>query len=183
VPLRLVLGQTAEVAVVLLDVVAYSTGLTLRLAIQLHHDAADIDPHQVMMDMRGRQPGSRDDALRFGVEFSDGRKATNLGPRFPAPDEPPPRIRLVNHGGGGGSGHSWRAGYWVYPLPTPGPLTLAIAWLGGGIPEHTHTIDADPIIDAAALSTVLWKDNRTISTGRAAPGAQLSTGSAQIAPE
>jgi hypothetical protein len=168
VPLRLLLARTEELAVALVDAVAYTTGFTLRLAIRFHPDAADFDPHEVMGQLHGMPRGSTDERLRFGVEFADGRKATNLGPRRPPADEPPD-ISLSHNGGGGGGNRGWQTGYWIYPLPPSGPMTLAIAWSGRDIPEETHTIDAAPIIEAAAESTILWEDNRPIRTGGPPP--------------
>ncbi len=172
-PLRLVLARSGELAVALVDVVAYSAGFALRLVIQIHHDAAEIDPRQVMFEIHGPRDAPRDDQFRFGVEFADGRKATNLGPRWPPPDDPPP-ISLRSHGGGGGGGQRFHLGYWVYPLPPAGPLTLAVSWLARGIPEQTHSLEAEPIIAAAAGSIVLWEDDRPIQARgpEPVPGAQ-----------
>ena len=171
------LARTENLAVALVDAVAYSTGFALRLALRLHHEADDFDPHQVMMQLRGRPMGSDEERLRFGIEFADGRKATNLGPRRRHSDEPP-EISLSPHGGGGGGGRSWQVGYWVFPLPPSGPLVIAIAWPARGIEEGSNTVDAAPIIEAAANSIVLWEDERPIRSGGPAPMTQ--TGSSQI---
>lgn len=172
VPVRLVLAQSDDLAVLLLDVVAYSTGFALYLALRVHPDATDFDPRQVMMQLHGGPMGSNEEQLRFGIEFGDGRKATNLGRRPPADEAP--AISLSPRGGGGGGGLSWQIGFWVYPLPPSGHLTLAIAWPSRGIPEQTQTLDAAPIIDAAAESVVLWEDNRPIRVGGPGPTAQSS---------
>ncbi len=78
-----------------------------------------------MMRARPGPMGLPEEQLRFGVEFADGRKATNLG--WPGrPLDEPPAISLARRGGGGGGG-SWGPGYWVlYPLPPEGQLTLAV---------------------------------------------------------
>jgi hypothetical protein len=167
VPLRLVLARTDKLVIALIEVVAYSTGFTLRLSLRVHPEATDFDPHQVMMQLHGGPMGASDERLRFGVEFADGRKATNLGPRRPPGDEPP-AISLSPQGGGGGGGRSWASGYWVYPLPPPGPLTLAVSWPAHAVAEQTHELDASPIAEAGADSVVLWEDNRPIRTGPSA---------------
>jgi hypothetical protein len=161
VPLRVVLARNDELAVALVDVVAYSTGFALRLALRIHPDATDFDPRQMMTQFHGGPMGSADERLRFGVEFSDGRKATNLGPRRPPGPEAPP-ISLAPHGGGGGGGRGWQTGYWIFPLPPPGSLTVAIGWPARRIAEETHTLDVQPIIQAATGSLVLWQDTRPI---------------------
>lgn len=157
VPIRLLLAKTDTLALAVTEVVAHSTGFAFRLVSKLHH-AKDIDPHQMMMQFRGGPREGDEDRLRFGVEFSDGRKATNLGPRRP-PGEPPP-INLGMGGGGGGSGQGWSYAQWVYPLPPEGPITIAIAWPHFDIPEKTVQFDAAPIIEAATHVQQLWADDR-----------------------
>jgi hypothetical protein len=179
VPLRLVLVRTPMLAIALLEAVAYSTGFTLRLSVRIHPDADGLEPRELMSQLHGMPRGSGDDRLRFGIQFSDGRKATNLGPRLPPPDEPPD-IRLTPHGGGGGGGLSWQIGYWIYPLPPPGPLTLAIAWPAQDVGEETYSVDASPIIEAAAGSAVLWEDNRPVR-GSAPPPTLGQAGRIEIA--
>jgi hypothetical protein len=58
--------------------------------------------------------------------------------------------------GGGGGGRSFDQGYWVTPLPPPGPLTFVCAWPAVGITETRTTLDAAPIAQAATLAQVLW---------------------------
>lgn len=44
------------------------------------------------------------------------------------------------------------------PLPTPGPLRLVFAWPERAIPETMVTLDAAPVLAAAAKATRLWRD-------------------------
>lgn len=163
VPIRLLIARTDEVAFGLIDVVAYSTGFSLRLAIRARPDASGFDLDGLMRPHFERSESS-EEKLRFGVEFADGRKATNLGWRR-GPREDPPTISLVPQASGGGAS-SWTFGYWVWPLPPAGPLTFAWAWLGGGFPEQTQEIDASAIVEAGADSEQLWQDDRPIGPGR-----------------
>ena len=92
----------------------------------------------VMGYMRHRRHGGkREEMLRFGMQFADGSKVTNLPGPLPGPPrgggEPPPGPVLQQSGGSGGD-REWRQDYWVWPLPPPGPLTLACEWPGAGIP-------------------------------------------------
>lgn len=181
VPLRLVLGRSDELAVALIDVVAYSPGFSLRLALRVHPQASDVDPRLVMMQLHGGPGVASEDQLRFGVAFADGRKATNLGgrPSVRSPSDEAPAISLSGRGGGGGGGGlAWEFGYWVYPLPPSGALTLAIAWPARALAEQTHVLDAAPILAAAALSEVLWPDERPLGSDRPPP----APGSAAPAP-
>jgi hypothetical protein len=173
VPVRLLLARTDELALALFDITAYSTGFSLRLGLRLHPDAS-IDPRGLMMQLHGGPMGGGDEQLRFGVEFADGRKATNVGPRRPPGEEELP-ISLTPRGGGGGGGLSFDVGYWVFPLPPPGKLTVAVEWPARGLPETRHELAADAILEAAELSEQLWEDERPI--GRRPPP---STGEVRI---
>jgi hypothetical protein len=161
------LARTDELALALLDIVAYSTGFGLKLVLRFRPDA-DFDPRSMMMQMHGGDP----DELRFGIAFSDGRKATNLGPRRP-PSEDPPEISLSRGGGGGGGSRGWEFNFWVYPLPPPGPITLALEWPARGLAESRHELDAGAILEAAAKSEKLWDDNRPIGPGPPRPSMRL----------
>ncbi len=173
VPLRVLLGRTDELALALGDVVAYSTGFALWLGVRLH-PGAGIDARTAWLQLHGGSAGDEAEQLRFGVEFADGRKATNVGQRRPPGDEELP-ISLVPRGGSGAGGLSFDAGYWVFPLPPPGRLTVAAEWPARGLAETRHELDAGAILEAAAKSEALWADERPI--GRRPPP---STGEVRI---
>ena len=102
-----------------------------------------------------------DDFLRFGVEFADGAKATNLpGPPGP-PGEPAGPLLLQRGGGGGGS--RWDQTYWVWPLPPPGPLAFVCEWPAEEISLTRAEIDAELVLGAAAKAEILWDEPESIS--------------------
>jgi hypothetical protein len=111
-------------------------------------------PHRLRHG-RGEIP---DDVLRIGVQFSDGRKATNTAgfPRGSADFENPPEGPVLHSGGGGGGGGSWHQSEWVWPLPPPGPLAFVCQWPAASIPLTRHEIDAQVILDAAARAQVVF---------------------------
>ena len=175
VPIRLVLAVTEELALAMVDVVAYSTGFALRLALRVRPGAAGFDPRGLMhLDPLG---SSSEEQFRFGIVFADGRKATNLGPRR-SPVDAPPKISLMQRGGGG-DGRGWDFGYWVYPLPPPGSVTVAFVWPRGQLAEQSREFDATPIIVAADASEQLWEDNRPVGPNSASAGAVTSMSSTQ----
>lgn len=162
---RLVLARTEDIAIGVIDLVVYSTGFALRLALRLAANAGDVDPRVLFMRM-GRLGSSAggslpDDVLRFGVEFADGRRATNIIP-CDRSVEGPPAISLIPRGGSGGSGGSFDFGYWIFPLPPPGRLIFAVEWPARGIELTRHELDAAPILEAAAMSEQLWQDDRPL---------------------
>ncbi len=174
---RVVLAQTEELAIAVIDLVAYSTGFAVRLALRIKPDGAEIDPHTLMTQLGrggGRPVGAGGslpyELLRFGVEFADGRRATTLDPR-PRPGGERPEISLSEDGGGGGRG-GFELRYWIHPLPPPGPLTFAVEWPARGIATTRVEVDAGPIVDAGSRSDILWEDDRPLGAGPgAAPGA------------
>ena len=98
-----------------------------------------------------------DALLRFGVQFADGRKATNLDRPSYDPEHEPDRPVLSEHGGGGG-GSAWDMEYWVWPLPPAGPFAFVCEWPGRGIAESRTEIDAAAILEAAGRAVTLWPD-------------------------
>jgi len=159
VVMRAIMARTPDLLIAATDVVAYPNGFEFSCLIRHRRGLAG-----TALMYGGRRPGpigtiSRGldrEQLRIGVQFSDGRKATNVGSPFPsASDEEPPLSVMVPKGGGGGS-HSWQQGFWVWPLPSPGLLTFACEWLSEGIELSQMDFDGDAIRAASAMAEVLW---------------------------
>jgi hypothetical protein len=95
--------------------------------------------------------------LRIGVQFADGRTATNIGGH----DRPVggPVMRPLRGGGSGGGNKSrFHQGYWISPLPPPGPVGLVCEWPAVGIPIARQEIDAQLILDAAEEARAMFGD-------------------------
>lgn len=155
VALRVLLARTEKVAVALLDVVGFTSGLEFALEVRLreHDELSDPFGMRLQQSLRG---GSElpDDVLRFGFELSDGRRVTNLA-GFPSFDDRPAGPVLIQRGGGGGN-RSWSFKYWLWPLPPGGPLTVVVEWPAHDVALTRIELDAEPLLDAAANSEVLW---------------------------
>ena len=152
-PLELVVAKNDLAAVAISRVGAYSAGFEFELVIMLSERGAeaDIDPSLFHPGPRRRRgPGAEGDQLRFGVQFADGSKATNLDRSWAEHRDEPPPGPVLRTGGGGGGDSEWRQSIWVWPLPPPGPLAFVCEWPVAGIELTRVEIDAQQLIDAAA---------------------------------
>jgi hypothetical protein len=155
VPVSVVLARTDDVAVALVGVQAYTSGISFTLSVRLRHSRVlpgRRDLHELVGGWSARTEGR----LLLGVEFSDGRAASTAGVgRSPAPGSGLGQALLVPAGGGGGE-LSVDHDYWLTPVPPPGPLDVVLACAGLGIEETTVQLDGDALVQAAARAEVLW---------------------------
>jgi hypothetical protein len=161
VPANILLARSDQVALSVTHLTAFPAGVSLRLVAQRRGDPEDPrrDPfHLAHMHAFQHRGGELEpDVLRFGVEFSDGSKATNLGGHpWRGGDPVGP---LLTQGGGGGGGRSFETSYWLWPLPPPGPLAFVCEWPALGVPLTRVEIDAGEILDAAGRAETLWEDD------------------------
>jgi hypothetical protein len=167
IPLRIVLARTDQLAIAIVEATAYTNGFELKLVRRLrkqsYEEFEDFDFHHPVMWKRRQELLEKGqlppELFRFGVEFSDGSKATTLaGHPFEAGlDEKPEGPVLMERGGGGGGGN-WDERYWVWPLPPDGPLAFVCEWPAKGVPLTRREFDAGLIREAAAQVDVLWPD-------------------------
>jgi hypothetical protein len=162
-PVSLLLARTEDTVVGLTDVRGYPAGFVFVLRVRWGHVAVpDEQPPWPFPDWGNPDPLDDelpDAVLRFGVQFADGRKATNLD-MFPfVPEDLPADQPVLVEGGGVGSeggrlglGAFWDLELVVEPLPPPGPLTFVCAWPSRSIPEVRAEIDAGLILGAAAAA-------------------------------
>jgi hypothetical protein len=158
--LRLVLARTDEVAVALLDAIAFSTGLSFTLAVLRRSPDLHVrfdDPLGRFGDARRGPQELPPELLRFGIEFSDGRKATSLGmPALTAQEEDEPQGPFLTPGGGGGGPDYWETSFWLWPLPPPGRLSFVVEWPAEEIAQTRHEVETESIIEAAGRAEALW---------------------------
>jgi hypothetical protein len=161
VALNLMLGRSDKAALWIPAATVNANGFECEFELRYRFDAEDfVSEHwhpfhpplePTMRRQRRSEEGLSPSLLRWGIQFSDGRKATNVGRRgFPAPDESPEGPVLWPRGGRGGGGDAWQQSYWVWPLPPEGPLAFVCAWPIADMPETRSEIDSALLRDAAA---------------------------------
>jgi hypothetical protein len=100
-PVELVIARTDETVVALAGIQAYPAGFGFTLCLRLR----TVSPREeqqfpYLLDRVPVEGGPLpDELLRFGVQFADGRKATNLDRPSYDPDREPDRPVLNQHGG------------------------------------------------------------------------------------
>jgi hypothetical protein len=164
VPFQELIIRSEQAAIAVARIVAYPFGfeLTLDVFTRTVGRSWAFDPH--LWEGGERPP---EELLRYGVEFADGRKASNIGGMVGGTtyamsasadeEEPDPagEIRLLPSSGHGGGRHS-RQELWVWPLPSPGPLAFVCQWPKHGILESRVEVDAAEIRAASERAAELW---------------------------
>lgn len=144
------LARTPEVVVAVRGITAYSDGLHVAVVV-IFADQARAEDLAYSLQEYSRSPGR----FRVGFSFSDGRKATS-GQRD-APDVEHPAAAQLKLLGSGQQGLMWNGEYWLWPLPSAGPLIVGCRWPDRGIAETLVQIDPAPLLSAAAVSRSVWQ--------------------------
>jgi hypothetical protein len=95
--------------------------------------------------------------VRFGVQFPDGGKATNVGSERHWPDATDPVHGLQTHSGSSSSGEAEQR-FSVWPVPAAGDIVFVCEWPAHGIAESRLTLDGDQLRAAAARARPVWPD-------------------------
>jgi hypothetical protein len=157
-----VLATSDEQAVVVGQIKCYPSGFGFELeSVSRYEIEPDDDPRLWAMDLYPHRRREVTPAmLRFGIEYSNGKKATTLD----LPDSKTPFDRRgddsgpqLAQGGGGGGGGYWSQKFWVWPLPPEGPVTFACEWPAFGIEETLRRIDGARFRRAASKAEPLFR--------------------------
>jgi hypothetical protein len=143
------LARTPDMALALLRLQVYSTGLGFALTVRVR--SADRLPGRGLGELFfGPRPGPS--GFLLGLELADGRRLTSAAHPWPGD---PGDVVFCQAGGSGGQvavDQSW----WLSPLPPPGPLRLVVRCDALGIPETATELDGAAITAAAAEVVELW---------------------------
>ena len=145
-PQNLLLARTDDVAIALIGLHVYTTGLAFELVARLRPSA---QAGRRTLDELFWRHGPHGGAFLFGVEFADGRRASTL--TRDSPDG------LVFHSGSGSGGQaSVEQTWWLHPLPPDGPMRFVVRCHELGIPETSAELDGTAIRRAADAVVPLW---------------------------
>lgn len=175
VPVSVVLARTEDVAVAISNVTAFTNGIVLTLAVRLRVPPAGLDRRGDLYRLVSPYPQldvPLERRLLFGVEYADGRTATNLRDDFgsPAPGADEPMLAPT---GGGGDESSVDHTYFLSPVPPDGRFAFVCSWPGFGIAETRHVVEHLELTTASARSTVLWPRQPAIVTPPPPPKREL----------
>jgi hypothetical protein len=144
--------------VALSGVQAYSIGFGFTLRVRLRTPLDSVGMRRMSMLITGYSgPDAGADAgqrLLLGIEFADGRRASNARPERRPPTDP--QAPLLAGGRGGGTELAHDRVSWVTPLPPDGPLLVIVRCDALGIPESSVELDGGEIARAGRRATVLW---------------------------
>jgi len=153
VPVGVVLARTEASAVSLTGVRVFSTGLSFTVDLRCRPEAL---PDGVVDLGSQLWRGRSGDQLLVGVEFADGRRASNLPRHDPFGDPADAEAVVFHQGSGSGNQLSVEQEWWLSPLPPPGPLRVVVRCDLLGLPEATVELDGAAIQAAAEGVVVLW---------------------------
>lgn len=147
-PMNRVLVRTPDLAVALLGLRAYTTGVAFELVARAR-GLEDPDAGNRLSSVFWER---RPDTPRFllGVEFADGRRASNLVRPRNSDD------LLLHSGAGSGGDTSVDQEWWLSPLPPDGPLRVVLRCPEIGIEETVVGLDGTAIRRAGESAVVLW---------------------------
>jgi hypothetical protein len=147
-----ILAVSDEMAVVMHGIACYPRGFGFSLEAtsryELSYEEEEADGLRGAFDIWG---GNNENAGRFGIAYSDGRRATVddrwAPPRRKGADKD--RDITISPGGGGSGGGHWETELWVEPLPPRGPVTFAVEWQAKRIDETLHVLEGEQFREAA----------------------------------
>lgn len=176
---ELLLARTDRVAVAVTRLGAYPVGFEFDLVV-LAADGEEYELDPMLhgpMHRPGRPPAAAKQAmLRFGIEFADGARVTNVAGREHWQHDREPDGPVLRTGGGYSGSGEWVARMWAWPLPPAGPLTFVCEWPAVGLQLTRVEIDAKLVLDAATRAQHIFEHTDDSPGGAITISAQGSAG-------
>jgi hypothetical protein len=147
VPVNVVLHRSDDLAIALLALQVYSTGLNFDLVVRTRTSAVRESLTDLLFERPRRTTEGR---FLLGVELADGRRLSNVEPHGPESGA------VLEARGGGGGERSARQSWWLAPLPPEGPVTFVLRCDALGVAETSTVVDGDVIRRAVADVVTLW---------------------------
>lgn len=166
VPIEAIIGRSGKGAVGARGLVAYPDGFELEIVAWLHESSrwrrGRLGHGDVML--AGSRFGPRDEDgnvagefVRFGVQFADGAKVTNLDQMAGSADESDPAHGIQPTGFSRSVGQG-SVEFWIWPVPESGDIVLVCEWPAYDVPESRLTISGDELRAAAGRARPVWPD-------------------------
>jgi hypothetical protein len=146
--------RSEHAAVAIIGIAAYTRGFEFFLARCIRPGTPGLD-EDLTPEMRRYKLTDWQDFPAISVQFPDGRTAISGRPYGDGKPEGP----ILQSRGGGGTPHSQLLRWWVWPLPSAGPLEFICQWPVYGIGETRVRINGQLILDAARRSVQLWPED------------------------
>lgn len=140
--------STGDLAIFVCGLKVFSNGVELTIEVRARKLTAD-RPLGLSDALHG--PGRT--PVLVGVEFSDGRRGSNVAEDLMSGPTSAPSLWP---GGGQAGQRSASMTLFLSPLPPPGDLRLVCAWQAEGIADTFTALPTDRILDAARRVTQLW---------------------------
>src|ERR1700722_6789236 len=106
--------------------------------------------------------------VRFGIQFADGGRVTNVDDALDWPDATEPMHGLESRGGSSSDTQADQED-WVWPVPEAGDLDLVCEWPAYGTRESRLTVNGDDLRAAAARARLIWPDDAAEDDDEARP--------------
>jgi hypothetical protein len=167
VPLEELIAVSAEAAIGVRGVVAYRDGFRIEVVAWVRRPqrrrgyrmpGSHIQLHTHRFGLWQDDGSVSPDFVRFGIQFADGGRATNVDDALGWPDATEPMHGLDSRGGSSSDSEASQE-FWAWPLPETGDLDLVCEWPAYGIPESRLTVSGDSLRAAAARARLIWPDD------------------------
>ena len=164
VPLELLIARSETAAVAVRSIVAYPDGFERTVVGHVRLPPRQRRFHGAVMmltraDLDYESMELPPAFLRFGLEFPDGARVTNLEETWRVSEDASEPAHGMEATSGSGSDTRYEQEFWVWPVPGPGTLTIVCEWPAHGIRETRIEIDAGVISAAAERAQVVWPDD------------------------